>query len=155
MNRADERSEKHIASLHPKLQPLAREFILRAQEAGIDARIISGHRSYAEQDALYAKGRTAPGSKVTNAKAGFSNHNFGLAFDIGIFKGREYLPESPLYKAAAQIAKPLGLEWGGDWKSFPDEPHYELRPEWAKGLSSSALLAALRERVEQKKDVLS
>nr|WP_295770097.1 M15 family metallopeptidase [Rhodoferax sp.] len=41
-------------------------------------------RSCAEQDALYAQGRTAPGNKVTNAKSGDSNHNFGIAFDIGV-----------------------------------------------------------------------
>lgn len=55
----------------------------------------SGLRTYEEQNALYAQGRTAPGNKVTNAKGGFSNHNFGIAFDIGIFEGAKYLGDSP------------------------------------------------------------
>jgi len=45
-------------------------------------KLISGLRTYEEQDALYAQGRTAPGPKVTNAPGGHSNHNFGLAFDM-------------------------------------------------------------------------
>jgi hypothetical protein len=62
-------------------------------------------RSFAEQDALYAQGRTKPGKIVTKARGGFSNHNFGVAFDIGVFKGgsdpekaKTFVPESPLYK---------------------------------------------------------
>lgn len=110
--------------------------------------MISGLRSYAEQDALYAKGRSGiPGEKiVTNARGGYSNHNFGIAFDIGVFEGMKYLPESPKYKAAGAIGVGLGLDWGGNWKTIQDEPHFQLRPVWAASLAERDMLAEFRGR---------
>lgn len=143
---ADPRSEKIIATLHPRLHLPARAFVHRAAAQGIHLKLISGHRTDAEQNALYAQGRTAPGPRVTNARAGYSNHNFGIAFDIGIFRGTAYLPESPLYLQAVPIAKALGFEAGADWTSFKDIPHYQLRPDWAKGMKEATMLAELRRR---------
>jgi peptidoglycan L-alanyl-D-glutamate endopeptidase CwlK len=74
-------------------------------------------------------------------------HNFGLAFDIGVFDGREYIPESNRYVAAGAIGKSLGLDWGGDFKKPVDQPHFELRPSWAKDISNSQMLAELRRRM--------
>lgn len=150
--KVDERSEKVIATLHPQLRDLARKFVLAAAEQGVTIKLISGLRTYAEQDALFAKGRTTQGPRVTNARAGYSNHNFGLAFDIGVFSGGKYQPESPLYKTVAHIGKWLGFEWGGDWTSIKDEPHYQLRPKWADGMKESAMLAELRRRTLAKID---
>lgn len=123
----DDRSERCIRSLHPNAQRAARELLTALRGAGVDARIISGTRTYAEQDALYKRGRfgdTSP--RVTNARAGQSNHNFGIAWDIGIFDGGKYLTTQKPYKNAA-AHKPASVEWGGDWTTFPDWPHYQLR----------------------------
>lgn len=70
------RSEQNIETLQIPLQEKARQLLTHLSDAGIHARILSGTRSYAEQDVLYAKGRTAPGAKVTSARGGGSNHNF-------------------------------------------------------------------------------
>ena len=113
----------------------------------INIKVLSGLRSYAEQDALYAQGRTAPGKIVTRAKAGYSNHNFGIAFDIGVFEGNKYLDESPKYKAVGVLGVDLGLEWGGNWKSIVDQPHFQLRPVWASAMTEKDMLAQLRTRV--------
>lgn len=121
----DARSEKTIATLLPELRPYARALVHEAATVGITIKIISGTRTYAEQDALYAQGRTKPGPKVTNARGGYSNHNFGAAFDVGVFSGNRYVPKSPAYKAVGAIGKRLGLEWGGDWRSIVDEPHFQ------------------------------
>jgi hypothetical protein len=75
-------SEVKILTLHPKIRDKAREFLVKAEKAGYKLRITSGLRTYAEQNALYAKGRTTAGSIVTNAKGCQSNHNFGTAFDV-------------------------------------------------------------------------
>lgn len=123
----DSRSEKNIASLLPKAQAEARRFLAAIIAAGIEARIISGNRTWAEQDALYDQGRTKPGKVVTNAPGGYSNHNFGIAWDIGIFEGGKYVEESPKYAQAGIIAKEMDLEWGGDWHSIRDEPHFQIR----------------------------
>ena len=127
----DDRTEGNIKTLHPRTQKAAREFMQAVipimNQRGVDVRIISGTRTYAEQDALYAKGRTQPGSIVTKARAGYSNHNFGIAWDIGLFQAKRYLEDSPLYAECGAIGQSLRLDWGGAWKSIKDEPHYEVK----------------------------
>ena len=142
----DARSERVIATLLPQVRPIARALVQKAAAAGISIRVISGLRSYEEQAALYAQGRTTPGKKVTNARPGYSNHNFGIAFDIGVFEGSKYLPESPKYKAVGALGMDLGLEWGGNWKTIVDQPHFQLRPTWAADESEQQMLAELRSR---------
>ncbi|WP_395753694.1 M15 family metallopeptidase [Prosthecobacter sp.] len=171
----DSRSEKNIKTLLPQVQMLARSLVHAAADLGITIKVISGYRTYAQQDALFMQGREplsvvnkarkAAGmdeisaadnkKKVTPCKGGESNHNFQLAFDVGVFKGTSYLDESPAYAAAAVLGKQLGLTWGGDFHSNVDKPHYELRPHWAVGMSESSMLAELRKRVAAKKDLFA
>lgn len=156
----DERSARNILTLNPKIhgtfQRLAIEGTRIAREMGAGAYVmIGGSRTYAEQDALYAKGRTAPGPKVTNARGGYSNHNFAVAGDFGVFDAAgNYLDNtnpalaSTIHRAVAAWAKAnLPIEWGGDWVSFRDEPHYQYRT----GLTT----AQMRERVARGESVLS
>ena len=122
----DERSEANISTLLPKAQEIARRWLkaarVRAAELGVEVRIIDGNRSYAEQDRLYAKR-----PKVTNARGGQSWHNFGLAFDFGVFRGASYLGDSPHYKTLGSIATSIpGTTWGGTWAKLVDEPHIQL-----------------------------
>jgi peptidoglycan L-alanyl-D-glutamate endopeptidase CwlK len=151
-DRVDARSEGVIATLHPRVQGYGRALVKKAAGVGITIKVISGTRTYAEQDALYAQGRTKPGPKVTNARAGFSNHNFGIAFDVGVFEGASYKGESPKYKAVGALGVELGLEWGGNWRSLQDEPHFQLRPGWAEGMAERNMLATLRSRKQAGKD---
>ena len=90
----------------------------------------------------------APTEKVTNCPGGFSNHNFGLAFDVGLFIRDAYVPESSTYKVIGSLGKSIGLEWGGDWHTFADEPHFQLRPAWSKGMTEREFIATLRIRRE-------
>ena len=126
-----------------------------AAQQGITIKVISGTRSYDQQNALYEQGRSKPGPIVTKARGGYSNHNFAIAFDIGLFDEGKYIPESPLYKVVGSIGKSMGLEWGGDWRSIVDEPHFQLRPEWAEGVSESSMLAELRNRHDTGKDAFA
>ena len=89
------------------------------------------YRSNEEQTQLYAKGRTEKGSKVTNAQAGQSPHNFkpSFAFDIAFIGVNKKLDWSDkLFKNFADIIKRIApsVECGIDWK-FKDAPHYELK----------------------------
>lgn len=149
----DPRSEKNIITLLPEVRPLARSLVQKAAIAGICVKVISGYRSYEEQDELYAQGRTRPGKIVTKAKGGYSNHNFGIAFDIGVFESGKYLGDSPKYKAVGALGMEIGLDWGGSWKTIVDQPHYQLRPAWAKDMTEKEMLAELRKRVAQGKPV--
>lgn len=87
------------------------------------------HRSNEEQTQLYAQGRTAKGKIVTNAKAGQSKHNKlpSEAFDIAFITLDKKLSwDSKLFKKFADIIKQKGIKWGGDFKSIPDAPHFEI-----------------------------
>jgi len=85
-------------------------------------------RSNEEQAQLYAQGRTAPGKKVTNAKPGQSKHNLfpSKAFDIAFNIQGRLDWDSQLFKDFAAIIKPMGIKWGGDFKSIKDNPHFEI-----------------------------
>jgi peptidoglycan L-alanyl-D-glutamate endopeptidase CwlK len=124
----DSRSERNIQTLSLKAQREARLFLGRLTEAGIRARILSGTRTYAEQNKLFRQGRFGnPGKIVTNARGGFSNHNFGIAWDIGIFTEQGgYLGDGPEYDQAARIGASERIDWGGNWKKIVDKPHYQL-----------------------------
>lgn len=130
----DSRSEQNIATLIPAAQAAARQWMKLAlplaEKLGVQVKIICGTRSYAEQDAIYAQGRTKPGTRVTNARAGYSWHNFGLAFDFGVFSTADgrYLGSGTQYNKLGSLARSIpGLEWGGDWSSFKDFPHIQLK----------------------------
>jgi peptidoglycan L-alanyl-D-glutamate endopeptidase CwlK len=130
LGRFDERSESNIITLLPKAQIGARNFLQQTKNNKKDVRIISGTRTYAEQDTLYKKGRfgnTLP--KVTNAKGGQSNHNFGIAWDIGLFEAGVYITDDKKYIALASSILPSlsNIEWGGNWKTFKDYPHYQIK----------------------------
>jgi peptidoglycan L-alanyl-D-glutamate endopeptidase CwlK len=144
--RADDRSERNIAGLQAPLQAIARAFLRECLSEGIEAKIICGLRTFKEQDALYNKGRGEMGRIVTYARGGQSWHNYGLAFDIGLFRGTDYIPTSPQYAAAGKIGGNLGLEWGGVWDRLPDEPHFQWRPKWAEGMRSADVLAEAHRR---------
>ncbi len=123
----DERSEKNLATIIPQAQVAVRKWlalaVVEAEKHGVSVKLIDGTRSYAEQNKLYAKR-----PKVTNARGGYSWHNFGLAVDFGVFRRKEYLAESNMYTVLGALARKVdGLEWGGDWTSFKDYPHIQLR----------------------------
>src|SRR4030095_8656518 len=139
-DKVDPRSESVIATLLPEVQPYARALVTKSAQNGITIKVISGLRTYDEQNALCAQGRTKPGKIVTKARGGYSNHNFGIAFDIGVWEGNSYKDESPKYKAVGVLGMDLGLEWGGNWKTIEDQPHFQLRPTWAADLSEKDML---------------
>lgn len=88
-----------------------------------------GLRTFAEQDKLYALGRTLPGSIVTNAQGGESAHNYGCATDWTMWN-EDGTPiwmkfENPIVQKFGEIATRVGAQWGGAFHS-PDGPHVEL-----------------------------
>lgn len=122
---ADPRSEKNLATVTPQLQRLGRELLRRLASEGLTFKVIQGRRTPAEQAALYAKGRTAPGPKVTWTLK--SRHLTGRAIDIALFQGKNVVWESKHYNRAGEIGEQLGLVWGGRWKGGKtDKPHFEL-----------------------------
>ena len=116
------KANRDINSLQPVAQKAARLFLDTCKARGIDIFVTEYHRSQARQNYLYEQGRTRPGKIVTWTKN--SNHTSGYAWDIAVN------PPNALYDAniiarAGQVAKELGIEWGGDWKE-KDTPHFQV-----------------------------
>lgn len=121
-----------LVSVHPALRFKLEQLLDLLRLRGEDILLTSGYRSIAEQNVLYAKGRTTGGTIVTNAKGGSSLHNYGLAVDfcpvgpLGFeLKGKLEWTATKRYEAIGKLAKSIGLEWGGDWKQA-DRPHLQL-----------------------------
>ncbi len=135
-----------MEKVHPKLVEVMKEAI---ENSPFDFRITDGARTTEEQFALYQKGRTLPGPKVTNCdgKKFKSNHQiksdgFGHAVDIfpcgvvenGVYRkftSEEGYDEKKLKLIANHIlavakSKNINIEWGGNWK-MKDTPHFELK----------------------------
>lgn len=137
-------SVQRIAKLHPRVRGEALLILAECEKVlGKKARVRFSHtlRTNAEQDLLYAQGRTKPGNKVTNVKGGGSFHNYGLAIDIAFIVDTD---NNGTYETSSwdhtkdwdgdkkadwmevvAIFKKFGWKWGGDWTSFIDRPHFE------------------------------
>lgn len=137
------------SKLWPPFHKMLQNLLARCAAKGAVYHVLSGYRSFVEQDALYAQGRTTPGKRVTNARRGESYHNFGLAVDFvrdfdlkkkGVQLGTSHSdPES--YRILAEEAQAIGLTAGLLWKN-PDPPHVELK------LSGSLTFQALKALVK-------
>jgi hypothetical protein len=125
-------NSRNIDDLHPTVARGCREFIKRMAAAGYDrVGISSTLRDNVYQDWLFAQGRTRPGNIVTNARAGQSIHNYGLAFDFfRNVSGQAFNDRTPEERAfwdtGGRIWVEMGGVWGGNWTSFPDRPHCEF-----------------------------
>jgi peptidoglycan L-alanyl-D-glutamate endopeptidase CwlK len=93
--------------------------------------ILEGFRSMEKQAQYYAQGRTTPGNIITKARPGESMHNYGFAADLAFTmpNGTKLHQDDPrsieAYKVIGAMAGSLGLQWGGQWASLVDMPHFE------------------------------
>lgn len=124
------KNSRDLSELEPTTRAKAHELIRQCAVAGIDILITSTYRDHESQDALYAQGRTKPGKRVTNARGGYSAHNFRVAFDVvPIRDGKPVWGttgfDGELWSRVGAIGTKLGLEWGGSWTRFKDFPHFQ------------------------------
>ena len=116
-----------IHLLHPYVRAKAERLEALCAAHGLDMKITDTLRTAEEQDRLFAQGRTAPGSIVTNARGTDyrSPHQWGVAFDFcKNIRGQEY-GDRAFFSQVGVLGKSLGLFWGGDFKGFADMPHFE------------------------------
>ena len=131
--------------LHPSIRKEVMDTITSIENnkfpPTVKIRIVQGLRTIEEQNALFAQGRTKPGSIVTNAKGGNSYHNYGLAFDFVLMYDKDnngtyealswdinYDFDKDGVKDWQEVVTPfktLSYTWGGDFKSITDSPHLE------------------------------
>lgn len=178
MNEPDKLSLDRIKKAHPLLREELHHLFLEMNanlQGRAKPRLAYVLRTFAEQNALYAQGRkileevnglrakagmppiaaVENSRKVTNAPAGLSIHNYGLAFDIVMLHDKD---GNGSYETASwdsnidfdgdgisdwmevvTIAKRYGWSWGGDWQ-WKDMPHFEK----TFGKKPSDLLALYR-----------
>lgn len=133
----DQKTIERIQLLHPKLREEAGKIydeICQALTGRAMCRFSFTLRTFAEQNEIYAQGRTKPGKVVTQAKGGLSMHNYGLAIDIVLIvdgKTASWDTKSDFdgdgksdWMEIVNVFKQYGWEWGGDWK-FYDAPHFQ------------------------------
>lgn len=131
---------QRIEQLHPVVREEIKKIIEDCDNAltgKAKIRITQSLRSWEEQEKLYAIGRLTKGKKVTNAKAGQSIHNYGLAVDICLIidgktaswdTARDWDNDKIAdWYECVKIFSKYGWEWGGNWKNFKDLPHFEKK----------------------------
>ncbi|WP_343063315.1 M15 family metallopeptidase [Halobacillus locisalis] len=144
--------------LHPLVEKYRDELVASVKKKGIDVVITEGHRTEERQNELYARGRSTDGQVVTNAQAGESYHNYGLAIDFALRtpngdvvwdteRDDNENGEADWMEVVA-VAKDMGFEWGGDWRNFKDYPHLQMD----FGLSIRELKRGERPKVEEYAD---
>jgi peptidoglycan L-alanyl-D-glutamate endopeptidase CwlK len=100
-------------------------FLEKCKEANINVLIIGTLRTQAEQDALYAQGRTTPGRIVTWTKQ--SKHIEGKAFDAVLLVNGKIDWNGKDYTQMGEIAESVGLTWGGRWPDRKtDTDHFQI-----------------------------
>jgi peptidoglycan L-alanyl-D-glutamate endopeptidase CwlK len=135
----DNVTEERINQLHPKIREEIKAIVEEANKqltGKAQVRISQGLRTIAEQDNLYAQGRTNKKLKiVTNAKGGSSYHNYGLAVDMVLIIDNKEASWDTIkdydgdkvsdWMEVVSIFKKYGYVWGGDFRSIKDSPHFE------------------------------
>lgn len=137
---------RDVCALHPRLQGKIIELQNLCRRNGITIGIGECARTVAEQEALYAQGRTKPGNIVTNARGNTysSMHQWFIAFDFyllnmdidgdGKTTDDAYNNATGLFNKVGKLGQSIGLEWGGSWKKPVDMPHFQL-PDWGSTAS--------------------
>lgn len=114
------RSLKNLEGVHPDLVAVVKRAI---EVTGVDFMVTEGLRTQSRQARLVAAGA----SQTMN-----SRHLTGHAVDVAALVAGKVRWDWPLYHRIADAMKAaakelnIPLEWGGDWKKFPDGPHFQL-----------------------------
>jgi peptidoglycan L-alanyl-D-glutamate endopeptidase CwlK len=132
-------NSRSLDELLPPVRARVDQFLAEAKLHGIDLLVTSTYRDIESQDALYAQGRTTAGSIVTNARGGFSYHNFRCAIDVvPLVNGKaNWNGSDPVWAKIGELGKAAGLEWAGEWKTFKELAHFQ----YTGGLSLADLNA--------------
>lgn len=126
----DKTTQARIEQLHPAVRERFTNFINDIEEEfGVTVRMDEPLRSFAQQQALWAQGRTMPGEVVTWAPPGSSYHNYGLAADlVPLTKDGKNLDWNYNQAKWKKLADKYELTWGGTFpKGKVDPDHYEYK----------------------------
>lgn len=114
------RNVDKLAGVHPDLVSVITEAVARLD---FDLWVVEGLRTAARQKELVKKGASQTEK---------SRHLSGHAVDVAPYVAGQICWDWPLYNKIAPVIKAVAkqqripIEWGGDWKSFKDGPHWQL-----------------------------
>lgn len=120
-------NSRSLDELLPPVRQRVDQFLAECKLHNIDLLVTSTYRDNESQDALYAQGRTTPGSIVTKAKGGQSFHNYRCAIDVvPLVNGKAVWDgANPVWAKIGALGKLAGLDWAGDWKTFKELAHFQ------------------------------
>lgn len=145
------KSLNRIGAVNPNIKNRAIEIVKQSYKQNIYVIFSQGLRTMEEQASLYGQGRSSYIYKgkqygnpklpiVTQAPPGTSIHNYGLALDFFLCNedgSGAFWTVNDKWMKVVKIAKSLGFDWGGDWTSFKDYPHFE----WTGNLTYTQVFA--------------
>lgn len=121
----DTRALRNLDRVHPDLVRVMHAAI---QLTAVDFTITEGVRTLARQRQLVASGA----SQTLRSRHLLAPNGFAHAVDVAARVGGTIRWDWPLYERIAVAVKRAAadcnvpIEWGGDWRSFRDGPHYQL-----------------------------
>lgn len=119
----------YIDKLHRRAKFKLSKFIDRIEkETDYNVIITDSYRTFADQQKEHE-------ANPSNPAPGYSLHDFGFAIDINATNGTSYLRKSSSKEAwektgIPQIARDMGIVWGGDYKSYYDPVHFDLSNDY-------------------------
>lgn len=121
---ANNHNEAHIKKMDASVQDTIRNFLKDIESLGYNPKIRDSTRTF-EQQAYYKR------LDKRNASAGHSSHEIGIAIDLDVYKGKTVLskrtPKSTwIASGIPEIAKKYGIRWGGNFKGYPDNNHFDF-----------------------------
>lgn len=131
------RHSRDIDDLRADVAANCRSLIALAEREGLHALVTETVRDAEYQRMLAEKGYAAKGAVVPS----FHADHAGLAFDICKNEKDHAYDDPAFFARMGELGKKVGFSWGGDWRSFPDRPHFQ----WdAGGTYTSAMVRARR-----------
>ncbi len=136
----DPHNEDMLSKMTKEIAPFAKELIYLSEEQGINIRLLGG--------------------VAINEDHESTMHNFGLAFDIGVFDQTTYGEliyngNVLLYANVAKLAESIGLTWAANQKTFSHQSRFELRPAWALRMNDKEMLNELKRRKKANLNLLA
>lgn len=125
-----QRSLSRLAGVHPDLVDVVKLAIERTQ---VDFTVVEGVRTVAQQREYVAKGVSQTMNSYHLPQADGLGHAVDLAPLIGgAIPWDDWSQFKYLADVVKECADELGVpvEWGGDWKTFKDGPHFQIPRDW-------------------------
>jgi hypothetical protein len=122
-------NQEHINSLNPGVRGKFVSFISDVERMGYVVVITGSYRTFKRSAELKKE-------DSRNASPGFSSHNYGTAIDINLVKdGHMIRKDNPVKDwvstGVPQLAKEkYGMRWGGDFKGYPDNVHFDFNNKY-------------------------